>query len=205
MIRVFIVEDHPMFREGLRAAIRHAGYEVAGEADCGTYLTAQLAQTQPDLLLLDLNLADPQFDPPNVVRKIHAVMPALKIVVLSAHAEIYWIEVMLASGVAGYVHKGDPPHDLIDGIRTLIEGTQPRWFSRTIINKIVARQASRLSEVDVIYLRAMAAGKTDQQIADETAMSIRTVQRQIKVIIRTLNANTRSEAVARAVKEGLIE
>lgn len=204
MIRVFLAEDHPLFREGLRSALNRAGYEIAGETDRGANLIGLLMRTRPDLLLLDLNLAD-QFAPADTVRQIHAALPTLKIVVLSAHAEARWIDLMVSAGVDGYVHKGDPPQELIHGIHALIEGTQSRWFSKTIIAEMVSDRATLLDENDIHLLRAIANGKTDQRIADESAVSVRTVQRGIKSLLDRLGARTRTEAVAAAIKRGLIE
>jgi len=202
MIRILFAEDHPIYRAGVHAALQHAGCEIVAETDRGANILPLLLKTQPDFLLLDLNLVDPTFDPAALVRQLRTTMPALKIVVLSAQNESFWIKRMIAAGANGYVYKGDPPRDLIDGIYALHQTQVSRWYSRTAADSPTRR--SVLDDEQISLLQSLASGKTDLQIAREIGISKRTIQRHIRKICDELNVASRNEAISKALREGWI-
>lgn len=120
MARLFLVDDHQMVREGLRAVLEAAGHEVAGEASDPTQAVARIVREQPQVLLLDLNLAGRSgFE---VLGELQRRLPALRTVVLTMSAQPQHVAEAMRLGAAGYVLKGSAASEVLLAIETVTQG-----------------------------------------------------------------------------------
>src|ERR1700757_971425 len=128
-IRVFIVDDHPLVREGLRARLaQEAGIEVCGEADSAAAATASLGRAKPDVVVVDLGLRD--MHGLRLIETIRLADPDIRILVLSAYSEALYGERALRSGADGYVNKQQAPGSIVEAIRATSAGR--RYLSKEL-------------------------------------------------------------------------
>jgi DNA-binding NarL/FixJ family response regulator len=120
MTRLFIVEDHPVMRQSLRAFVkRQADLDVCGEADTGEAALEQIAQTQPDLVLIDVSL--PGMSGLDLLETLRERYPHLPCVMLSGHGERSHVDHALMAGARGYILKGDTD-ELVEALHKVIQG-----------------------------------------------------------------------------------
>lgn len=120
MVRVFIVEDHPIMRQALLALVnREADLSVCGDAVTAEVALERIAAVAPDVALLDVSL--PGMDGLELVARLHGLHPTLRCMMLSGHSERTYIDRALAAGACGYVLKSDVA-EIVDGVRSVAEG-----------------------------------------------------------------------------------
>jgi len=207
-IRVLLVDDHPVVRNGIRGLLEKAlDIEIAGEASTGEEALRTIEETRPDVLLLDMEL--PDIPGPQVAQKVQQLYPMVKILALSAHDDSVYVMELLELGAAGYLMKEEAPKAIVDAIRGVAHGEQG-WVSR----RIAAQMASwvqagepgktKLTGREYEVLRHIVRGKTNQAIALEMNISEKTVEKYIRVIFTKLNVTSRVEAAVYAVREKMI-
>ena len=208
LIRVLLVDDHPVVRSGIRSALEKASdIEVIGEASNGEEALRLVEDSPPDVLLLDMELPDIQGT--RVAQQIQQSHPKVRILVLSAHDDSVYVKELIELGAAGYLMKEEAPEIIIDAVRGVAHGEQG-WTSRRITAQIAGwLQASGSGEIkltprehEVLYL--VVQGKTNQGIAAELGISQKTVEKFMQSIFTKLNVASRVEAAVYAVREGLI-
>ena len=207
-IRVLLVDDHPVVRSGIRSLIEMAtDIEIVGEASTGAEALQLVEQTNPEVLLLDLELPDIQGT--QVAQQIGQLHPKVKILVLSAHDDPIYIRELLELGAAGYLMKEEAPEVIVDAVRGIAQGQQG-WVSRRVAAQIASWvQVGRSGEIKLTLreqevLRLIVYGKTNQAIAVNLDISEKTVEKYISAIFTKLNVASRVEAAVYAVREGLI-
>ncbi len=213
MTRLLVVDDVPLFRAGLVAALTEAGFDVVGEADSGESAVAAAESLSPDLVLLDVLM--PGLSGLEVVEKIHAVAPNSHIVLLTGSDSEEDLVVGVRAGVRGYVVKDTPFPALVDSIRQVADGGAA--ISPTMAGKLfdVCRQLLRHQELvqsrkpaltgrEIEVLGHVADGLTSKQIGDKLYISENTVKNHIRNILDKLGLHSRNEAVLYAVRENLI-
>ena len=207
-IRVLLVDDHPVVRSGIRSLIEMAtDIEIVGEASTGAEALQLVEQTNPEVLLLDLELPDIQGT--QVAQQIGQLHPKVKILVLSAHDDPIYIRELLELGAAGYLMKEEAPEVIVDAVRGIAQGQQG-WVSRRVAAQIASWvQVGRSGEIKLTLreqevLRLIVEGKTNQAIAVNLDISEKTVEKYISAIFTKLNVASRVEAAVYAVREGLI-
>ena len=190
-IRVAIVDDHRLVREGLSKVLGTApGIEIVGEAGCGADAVALVAACGPDVVLLDIAL--PDVDGLTVVERILATAPDTRVLMLSMHSESEYASAALARGAYGLVGKSASPETLIDAIRTVASGE---------ILPIEGALSSREREV----LALVAQGCTNDEIADRLGIRVRTVDGHCERLMRKLDVHTRAGLLAHGRRLGLGE
>lgn len=199
-ITVLLADDHPLIREAIGNRLRQEpDLQLIGEAGDGDSCLALCRKTQPDVLLLDLDMPGPP--PLRLIAALTAASPQLKVVVLSAHDDYVSTHALLAAGVHGYVLKDEPPVAVIRAIRTVVGGGS--WFSRSI-----ARQLTRPSldgpqftsrEEEVLHL--LAAGHSNDEMAERLSVTERTVRYHLHNIYRKIDADSRNQAIVWAVRQ----
>lgn len=208
LIRVFLVDDHPVVRSGIRSLLeKDASIEVVGEASTGEEALRLVDEAQPDVLLLDMELPDIQGT--RVAEQIQQFHPKVKILVLSAHDDSVYVRELLELGAAGYLMKEEAPELIVEAIRGVAHGEQG-WVSRRIAAQIASWMQSggpgdiKLTPREHEVLRLVVQGKTNQAIAADLHISEKTVEKFMQSIFIKLNVTSRVEAAVYAVREGLI-
>jgi DNA-binding NarL/FixJ family response regulator len=212
-IRILIVDDHAMFRDGLRAVLRTApDVEVVGEAGDGMTAIALSQSLGPDVVLMDLSL--PDVSGIEVTRRILAGTPSCRVIVLTMHSEDDLIAAAAQAGARGYVLKDARAAELLASIRSVHGGgaaLDPAVASRVLDLYRRAQEPGRggtgvsLTPRDRYLMRRLAAGARNREIADELGLSEQTVKNVLSALYRKLGASNRAEAVGVAMRERLIE
>jgi len=211
-VRLLIVDDHAMFRDGLRAVLTYQTDLIvvgeAGDAETAFRLTQEL---QPDVVLMDLCL--PRRDGVAAIREILAHYPATKIIALTMYQDDDLIAGALQAGASGYVLKDAHAADLIQAIHDVVSGgaaIDPAVASRVLnhYRRLAGEGAGQLkhslSARDLEMLHMLAAGASNREISARLCLSIQTVKNSLSEIYHTLGASNRTEAVASAMHQGLI-
>ena len=213
MKRLLVVDDVPLFRAGLASALRDAGFEVVAEAGGGEAAVTAAEEHQPDLVLLDILM--PGISGLEVVEKISAVAPSVKVILLTASESEEDLLVGVKAGARGYVTKDAPFDDLVGALNAVDNGGAA--VSPNMAGKLldVTRQLLRHQELlqsrkpvltgrEIEVLSLVAQGQTSRQIGTVLFISENTVKNHIRNILDKLGLHSRSEAVLYAVREDLI-
>jgi DNA-binding NarL/FixJ family response regulator len=209
-IRVAIVEDDTSLREGLGALITGTpGYRLTAAFPSAEAALAELGTDGPDVLLLDINLPGmPGSQAAALIRERH---PATQILMLTIFAEQDRVFESICNGACGYLLKKTPPGRLLEAIRDAHQGGSP--MSPEIARKVVdlfqrthqpADPGSRLTPHEVRLLRLLAQGHSYQSAGQELRISINTVRNYIRSIYEKLHVHSKSAAVAKALRGGLL-
>jgi DNA-binding NarL/FixJ family response regulator len=207
-IRVVLVDDHPVVRSGIRGMLDKAvDIEMVGEATGGNEALRLVDETNPDVLLLDMEL--PDIPGTQVAQRVQEFHPKVKILVLSAHDDSVYVRGLLEMGAAGYLMKDEAPEAIVEAVRGVAHGEQG-WVSRRIAAQIATWIQSgdagkvKLTTREYEVLRLIVQGKTNQAIALDLHISEKTVEKYIRSIFTKLDVASRVEAAVYAVKEGLV-
>jgi DNA-binding NarL/FixJ family response regulator len=205
-IRIVIVDDHDVVREGLRAILRQDPLiEIVGEAVDGEEACDQAARLQPDIVLMDLSM--PNVNGRDATRRISTLEPRPKILILSAHRESTYVRDTLRAGASGYVLKGRLLRDLLKAVHTVHEGGtfldselvgQPSGAVPAQPLTLAADLSAR--EIDVASLTAR--GYTNMEIAASLLISVKTVETHKARLMAKLGLGTRAELVRYAIYRG---
>ena len=213
-IRVVLVDDEAMVRVGLRMVLSaEPDIEVVGEASDGAAAVGVVAETQPDVVLMDIRM--PEVDGIEGARRVLAGSPDVKVVVLTTFDEDAYVEAALRSGVSGFLLKVAPPERLIDAVRTVAHGgglLDPSVTLRVIETfsaapTLPAGSASRLApltEREKDVLRLLARGMSNAEIAAELYLGEATVKTHVSGILAKLGLRDRVQAVVAAYETGLV-
>jgi DNA-binding NarL/FixJ family response regulator len=211
MTRVLLVDDHPLFLDGVRAALASTpGLEVVGEAHSVAEAHVAAAEHRPDVVLMDLNLPDGSGI--DATRDLLAAHPDLHVLVITMSAEDDAVVAAMRNGARGYVVKGAGRADLVQAVTTVAAGGAV--FSPTVAARLgdffsgLAAQPGRelfpqLSEREREVLDLVARGYDNRRIAQALFLSDKTVRNHVSTILTKLEAADRSEAIQRARRAGL--
>lgn len=210
MIRILIVDDHPIVREGLAAVLdAQADMEVAGEAGDGDEAVRLFQQVEPDLVLMDL--AMPGTDGVEAIRQIRSIDTSAKVVVLTAYDTDDRIFQAVQAGARGYLLKGAPRDEIFRAIREVNNGGS--LLEPAVAGKLLSRVGDILRgegieqltprELDILTL--MARGLRNKEIASQLFITERTVKFHANAIYRKLDVSSRTEAVSKALRHGLVK
>lgn len=208
MIRVLIVDDHLVVREGLRTILEVAGdLEPVGEAAGGAEALDLVAELSPDVVLMDLRM--PGMDGIQAIQQIKARHPEVEIVILTTYDDDDYIVQGLRAGARGYLLKDADRQSLFEAIRAAARGES--LLPSAVVDKVVAHlarprpaPAGALSDREQEVLGLLAEGALNREIARELHISERTVKAHVSGIFNKLGVNSRAEAVAVAMRRGLL-
>jgi DNA-binding NarL/FixJ family response regulator len=206
-IRVLIVEDHRMFSQALRMALDETD-DIAVTAAVGTTQEGVEAArtTRPDVVLMDYRL--PDGDGVDAARKIKSDRPETKVVILTAVSDDSVLSEAIQAGCSGYLTKGHTLDELILAVRAAYNGEaliSPAMLSR-LLDRLSdrSRPGSDLTARETEVLRLLAEGLSNQAIAKQLDIRLATVRNHVQSVIEKLHAHSKLEAVAVAVRLGLI-
>ena len=209
-IRLLIVDDHKVVLNGLRIFISlYDDIELVAEAKNGRLALEQCAQYQPDVVLMDLVM--PVMDGPTAIQHIRERFPAIQVIALTSFEEEELVQRAMAAGAISYLYKNVEEEELIDTIRAAHEGRSVLATEaiQALVNQANARED--LDSVDLLtpreeeILTLIAQGMTNPQIAERLVISTSTVHFHVHNILAKLQVQTRTEAVAVAIKKKLID
>ncbi len=208
-IRVLIVDDHPVVRQGVRSVLaNHTDIQIVGESEDASALLTILESLEPDVVLVDIRL--PGMNGIETTQRLKRDYPNVKVIVLTTYDDDDYLFGALRAGADGYLLKSASPQVLADSIRQVARGE--RLLSPNLVGKVMrefqdlaqdkARAASGLTDQELQVLRMIAAGATNKEIAEKVFWSEVTVKRKVQDILEKLGVANRAQAVAEAGKRG---
>ena len=204
-LKLVIADDHQLMLEAIRIALSeaHDDFEVVGVTNRGTQVLPLVAQTQPDLVMLDLRM--PGMDGMACLDLIKTRHPGVKVVILSGLEDPDVVRTAFARGATAFIRKHIDPRDLPSALRQAVEGTVFQTFGTVAAEEPAAVKATGLSDRELSILKALSDGMSNKQIAKQLWVAEQTVKFHLTNIYRKLNVNTRTEAVNAAYRRGLLE
>lgn len=207
-VRIVIVEDHALTREGMRTALS-GPFDVVGEAADGLAGAALIARVKPDVAVIDLGL--PGIDGVALTRKVRETLPGVRVVIMTMVDVEVEVLAALAAGADAYCLKSSPVQTLIDAVRIASEGGayfDPR-IAHVVLARFVPQQPvvpadSPLTPREVEVLRKIADGHANTEIATELGIGLGTVKGHIRDILEKLSAADRAQAAVVALRKGFI-
>ncbi len=210
VIRVIVAEDHPVVRNGILSMLSNAdGIEVVGEVTSGKAAILMVQDIHPDVLLLDINLEE--MNGVEVARWVLSNAPGVRILVLSAYVDHFFISELFQLGVSGDLTKGEPREVILQAIRGVARG-EMGWISREVSAQILSGIQSKnsapnttLTPREMEVLRQVVEGKTNQSIGYQLEISEKTVEKYMEAIFRKLDVTSRVQAAVYALNNHLVE
>ena len=206
MIRVLVVDDHPVVRHGLMAILRwEQDMELVGEAADGAEAVRMILDHQPDVVLLDLRL--PQLSGVEVMRRVRGKAPGTRFLVLTTYDTDEYIAPALAAGANGYLLKDAEPDELSRAIHALMQGgaaLEPKVAAHVLGHLADDEAGDGLSEREMDVLRLLPSGSSNKTIAAQLGLSENTVKSHISHLFSKLGVQSRAEAVSAAMQRGLL-
>ena len=208
VMRVLICDDHAVVRAGLRLILEtQPGFALVGEATDAQEVIARATATRPDLVILDLSL--PGLTGLAAIPLLLQAVPEAKVLVLTVHEDEAYFFAALHAGAAGYVLKGGSASELIAALDLVAQGGVPipRILGQRLASDHLSRAAdtAELSDREQAVLRLVAAGRSNKEMADELALSLRTVERHRSTIMSKLGFHNKAELLAYAVRRGVLD
>jgi two-component system, NarL family, response regulator DevR len=211
MIRIAIVDDHEMVREGLRTILQaEPDFEVVGETGLGEALPELVERTRPDIVLLDARL--PDISGPEACRRLDAAHPQVRVIIVTTFSDDDLVDECIRAGARGFVVKDVERFSLKQSIRAVHRGEGA--IAPAIAGRILDRMRSHaataepprpaLSPVQTQILRLISEGFSNREIALHVHLSENTVKSHVQEVFHRLEVRNRVEAAILATKEGLI-
>lgn len=212
-IKILIADDHAVVREGTRRILeQEQDLEVVAEASDGEEAVRLATSSKPDVAIIDISM--PKLDGIEATKQIKALCPTTTVLILTAYDDEQFIFSLLEAGAAGYLLKSVRGRELVDAVCAVHAGESVLHPSvaRKVLNRFatISGQPGKKEPVEVLSKREMevlklaARGLSNQDIAEELCLSMRTVQGHLGHIFNKLQVSSRTEAVVRALKEGWV-
>ncbi len=212
-IKILIADDHAVVREGTRQILeQEPDLNVVAEAGDGEEAVRLAGSFKPDVAIIDI--AMPKLDGIEATKQIKALYPNIAVLILTAYDDDQFVFSLLEAGAAGYLLKSVRGRELIDAVRAVYAGESVLHpsIARKVLNRFVPapgeprkqQPVEVLSEREMDILKLAAKGISNQDIADELFLSVRTVQAHLGHIFNKLQVSSRTEAVVRALREGWV-
>jgi DNA-binding NarL/FixJ family response regulator len=212
-LRVLIVDDHDLFRSGLRNLLEEQGVQIVGEAAAGQQALAIVRELAPDVVVMDLNM--PGMGGVEATRHITSIAPLTRVLMLTISDQDNDVIDAILAGACGYLLKDSSIQDLMTGIRAAAMGES--LISPTIAAKVLQRVRasstqpqiestirSELSDREIEVLKLIANGKDNAMIAADLHISPKTVKNHISNILMKLQIDNRIQAAVYAVRSGIV-
>lgn len=211
MYRIVLVDDHSLFRGGLKGLLEHsAGCRVVGEAGSGEEFLAMLPGVEVDVVFMDFSM--PGLDGAQTTERALALRPDLRVITLSMFGEESYYSRMVEAGARGFLLKDSAIGDVIEAIETVMAGGS--FFSPQLLSSLTHRMRTResgegidepLSAREREILVAVCRGLSNQEIADELFISKRTVDKHRANILEKTGCKNTASLVVYAIRHGIVE
>jgi DNA-binding NarL/FixJ family response regulator len=212
-LRVMVVDDHPMWREGVARDLTEAGMDVVATASSGTEALTRFPAAKPHVLVLDLQIPAP--DGVAVTSEVVRLDPAVRVLILSASGEQQDVLEAVKAGATGYLVKSASRTELLDAVRRVAAGDTV--FTPGLAGLVLGEyrrlsdtpaagaddDTPRLTDRETEVLRLVAKGMSYKQIAERLVLSHRTVQNHVQNTLRKLQLHNRVQLVRYAIEQGL--
>ncbi len=212
--KIIIVDDHPLFREGIKLLIENEGIgQVIAEAENGKEFLEMMKKSKPDLILMDIEM--PVMDGLEATKEALARWPGLKILVISMFSDRDHYENMIAAGVLGFVLKTSGKQELEKAITNVAKGES--YFSNELLRNIIVSMSKKTSEEEqqteqfeftdreMEVLKFFCEGLTTSEIAEKLNRSVKTIEAHRSKLIKKTNAKNTINLVLYAIKNKLVE
>ena len=210
MIRILVVDDHTLVREGLcRLLGNEEGFEVIGQCGRGRDAIKMVKELAPDIVLLDFKL--PDMDGLEITEQIVALETKTRILILTMYANEEYAIRLIRAGAAGFVIKGAASDELIAGVRKVFKrGT---YVSPSVLEKMTERMVlpqeeapeSSLSNREMQVLVRLARGSSSREVSEELCLSLSTVETYRSRVLEKLGLRNNSDITRFAIRRGLID
>lgn len=205
-VKIYLVDDHTVVRQGTREMLEgHPGLAVVGESDSGENLVGMLKLKQPDLLLLDINL--PGKNGLDLLAEIKPQFPSLKIILFTAHTDLQYIRKGVSLQADGYLSKMVNKTQLQEAVFSALKPNAEPIYSADIIEKLKGAPtdpSKQLTPRETEILLQVAQGQTNQTIAKNLVLSVKTVDSHVANLIKKVGVSNRSQLTAYAYEQGLL-
>ena len=211
MIRILLVDDHALFRSGMRSILDEMeGMEVVSEAESGEEAVDSVRKSAPDVILMDVNMEG--IGGIEATRRVLRVAPDVKVIALTALDDMPFPNQLLDAGAVGYVTKGCPADELAVAIRKVVQGDHyicqevaQRLSLSTLVNKGESTPLGKLSPREMQVMLMITQGKTTQDISDSLFLSPKTISTYRARLFEKLDIHNDVELTHFALRHGLIE
>jgi DNA-binding NarL/FixJ family response regulator len=213
-IRILIVDDHAMLREGMRTLLsQEADFEIVGEAANGEEAVNLAGKLKPDIVIMDIVM--PVMNGVEATRQIRQLYPAVSVLVLSAFSDTRHIVELLEAGARGYLLKSSAGKELVKAIRAVRAGESV--LDPEVTHKLVQRLTSlsrtaeergsdgQLTARELEILKWAARGLSNKEISEKLFISLRTVKAHLTNIFNKLGCGSRTDAIVKGLKQGYID
>jgi DNA-binding NarL/FixJ family response regulator len=213
MIRVMVVDDHPIWRAGVARDLAEQGVEVVATAADGAAALRIIPATNPDVVLMDLHFASGGPSGAEATQRISDTWPDIRVLVLSASGEHADVLAAVQAGASGYLTKSASVAELVNAVRRTARGEVV--FTAGLAGLVLGEYrrmaldprtgSPRLTDRETEVLRQVATGRTARQIAETLVISHRTVENHVQSALRKLQLHNRVELARYAIEHGLID
>jgi len=205
MITVSIVEDDKLIREALKDSINEAeGFECIGSyGDCESAIE-DLSKNRPDVMMMDIQL--PGMSGIEGVKKIKDRYPKIDVIMLTVHEDLSLVFQALTAGACGYLDKSASEEKILDSIKEIYEGGAPMSYkiAKLVVSSFQKKTETALTQREFDVLDQLCKGHSYKEIAYKLFITVGTVRHHIKNIYYKLHVHSKSEAVAKALKERIV-
>jgi len=205
-VRVVIVDDHPMVREGLRSMLADSAVDVVAEAASGADVLQISREVEADVYLLDMTL--PDIDGLEVLRQLRTDAPKASVLIVTMHQDPGRVRQALEAGAAGYVLKGIGRKELLAAVQSVHAGgsvLDPALLRKTLAAPDDEEGREPLTPAELELVQLLAQGLTNKQISERTRWSVGTVKKYVQRLLDKLGAVDRTHAAALAIRRGLLD
>jgi two-component system nitrate/nitrite response regulator NarL len=204
MIKIILVDDHPLFREGIASRLNmHEGIDIIAEAENGKQLLEKLADAKPDIVMMDISM--PEINGMDALEIVKEKFPEIRVIMLSMHDDKEYIVSVIRSGAEGYLLKDISGEEMIAAIHKVHEGG--KYFSGEVAQILVQENTADAGDIlttrEQLVLRLISHGNNNKSIASQLDISVRTVETHNRNIKQKLLIDTTSGLVRYAIEHRL--
>ena len=208
MYRVLLADDHPMFRQGLKALLEREGFEVVAEAADGHEAVKLARKLDMHIAVMDIGM--PMLNGIDAAREILKQAPRMQVVLLTMYEEEAYVLEALRAGIRGYVLKAQAAADLVAAIREVMRGAVylSPGISKTVVNAYMGKTdlpADPLTDRERQVLQLIAEGKTTKEAAEILGLSVKTADSHRTRIMQKLEIHETASLVRYAIRRGFIK
>lgn len=214
-IRIAIVDDHGIVRQGLRMLLTRPGIVVVAEGGCGQDAVSIAKKLQPDVMLLDIRMKDS--DGLKYLPQVYKYSPTTKVIMLTTYANPGYLARAINDGAVGYLSKETEPEKIVEAIYAAVN--ESSLFDQSLLSQALQQvvdpsppqpeptelPSERLSEREIDVIKLIAVGMSNASIASTLNISLPTVKTHVQHILQKLNVADRTQAALWAVREGLVQ